>query len=160
VKIFRDNFDSKFSAQMRADAKKTGLTTDETVVLASIVEREGRSREDRPVIAGILLKRLKTDWPLQVDATLQYALGYQTFEKTWWKKELNNDDKKIKSLYNTYLYTGLPPKPICNPGLESLRAVIYPTESDYWYYLHDPSGTVHYAATIEEHNANITKYLQ
>jgi len=158
--IMFNNFDKKFTDTMKQDVGKTGLTTEKAVILASIVEREGRSTLDRPVIAGILLKRLKADWPLQVDATLQYALGYQSYEKTWWKKYLTEEDKNIVSPYNTYRNTGLPPGPICNPGLESLQAVVYPKDSEYWYYLHDPSGVVHYATTIEEHNANISKYLQ
>lgn len=160
AKMLMDNFNTKITSQMRDDAKKTGLTMNEVVILASIVEREGRTAEDRPVIAGILLKRLKADWPLQVDATLQYALGYQSSEKTWWKKSLFDEDKKIQSPYNTYANTGLPPKPICNPGIESLKAVIYSTSSEYWYYLHDTAGVVHYGKTIDDHNTNITKYLQ
>ncbi len=160
AKILTDNFNKKITPQMLADAKKSGLTLDEVIILASIVEREGNSGTDRPVIAGILLKRLKADWPLEVDATLQYALGYQGAEKTWWKKDLTEDDKKLKSPYNTYTNTGLPPTPISNPGLESINAVIYPQSSDYWYYIHDTTGTIHYAKTIEEHNANIAKYLQ
>ena len=160
AQIFLDNFNKKVTAQMRTDAKKSGLTLDQVLVMASIVEREGRSAEDRPVIAGILLKRLKEDWPLEVDATLQYALGYQAPDKTWWKKYLTDEDKKINSPYNTYTNTGLPPTPICNPGIESITAVIYPADSQYWYYIHDTTGAVHYAKTIQEHNANITKYLQ
>lgn len=160
VKMFSDNFDKKVTTKMREDAKKSGFTLDEVMILASLVEKEGKTNEDRPVIAGIIEKRLKADWPLQVDATIQYALGYQPLEKTWWKKELRADDLKMKSLYNTYLNPGLPPAPICNPGLESITSVIYPKDSDYWYYLHDPTGAVHYAKTIDEHNANSAKYLQ
>jgi len=158
--LFTTTFDKKVDEAMRADAKKTGLTFPEVMTLASIVEREGRTNEDRPVIAGILLKRLKADWPLQADATLQYALGYQTGEKTWWKKGLNQEDKKVKSPYNTYLHPGLPPEPIANPGLASIKAVIYPKETDYWYYIHDLEGVVHYGRTLEEHNSNVAKYLQ
>lgn len=158
--LFTSTFDKKVDEAMRADAKKIGLTFPEVLTLASIVEREGRTDDDRPVIARILLKRLKADWPLQADATLQYALGYQAGEKTWWKKNLFDEDKKVTSLYNTYLHPGLPPGPIANPGLGSIKAVIYPKETDYWYYLHDPEGGVHYAKTLEEHNANSAKYLQ
>ena len=93
--IFRKVFDEKVDDVLREDAKKTGLTWNEVITLASIVEREGRSDEDRPVIAGILLKRLKADWPLQADATLQYVLGYQAFEKSWWKKSLTAADKTV-----------------------------------------------------------------
>ena len=160
AKMFADNFNAKVTLLMREDAKKTGLTLDEVIILASIVEREGRTAQDRPMIAGILLKRLKADWPLQVDASLQYVLGYQPAEKTWWKKSLFDDDKKIKSPYNTYTNPGLPPKPISNPGLESIKAVIYAGDSDYWYYLHDLAGGVHYGESVDEHNANIEKYLR
>lgn len=160
VNIFLDTFDKKVTPQMRTDAKSLGLSFDQVITLASIVEREGRTDEDRPIIAGILLKRLKARWPLQTDATLQYALGYQPNEKSWWKRTLYEEDKKINSPYNTYLRPGLSPKPIANPGLASIRAVIYPTETDYWYYLHDSTGSVHFAKTIEEHNANIVKYLE
>lgn len=145
---------------MREDAKTIDLSLGQVIILASIVEREGRSAEDRPIIAGILLKRLKADWPLQTDATLQYALGYQAREKSWWKKSLTLEDKNVRSAYNTYLNPGLPPGPISNPGIESIKAVIYPKESEYWYYLHDPAGSVHYATTIEEHNANVAQYLR
>ncbi|MEK7544108.1 MAG: endolytic transglycosylase MltG [Patescibacteria group bacterium] len=158
--LFLSTFEAKVDEKMRSDAKKTGLSFDEVMTLASIVEREGRSEEDRPVIAGILFNRIQADWPIQADATLQYALGYQVREKTWWKKSLTDEDKKVKSPYNTYLHTGLPPGPIANPGLASIRAVISPKESDYWYYLHDPKGGVHYARTLEEHNRNSEKYLQ
>ncbi len=160
ARLFYTTFDAKVDEKMRSDAKKTGLTFDEVLTLASIVEREGRTEEDRPMIAGILLNRLRADWPLQADATLQYALGYQVREKTWWKKSLTDEDKKIESAYNTYLHRGLPPRPISNPGLSSIRAVIYPKETAYWYYLHDPDGGIHYGRTLEEHNSNIAKYLR
>jgi UPF0755 protein len=160
VEMLIENFNKKVTPNMREDAKKTGLTFDQTITLASLVEREGQTDADRPVIAGILLNRIKADMPLQVDATLQYALGYQPFEKSWWKKELSDDDKKINSPYNTYANPGLPPGPIANPGLASIKAAIYPTATDYLYYLHDKTGTVHYAKTVEDHNANVRKYLQ
>lgn len=159
AEYFIKNFDKKVTSAMREDAKKTGLMFDQAITLASIVEREGRTNEDRPIIAGILLKRLKADWPLQVDATIQFALGYQSVEKSWWKKSLTNADKTLKSPYNTYLHTGLPPGPISNPGLASINAVIYPVQTDYWYYIHDSSGVAHFAKTLEEHEANIARYL-
>ncbi len=145
---------------MRKDAQATGLSFNDVIILASVVEREGRTDEDRPVIAGILLKRLKADWPLQTDATIQYALGYQPFEKSWWKKFLSADDKKIKSPYNTYIHQGLPPGPIANPGLSSINAVISLKETSYWYYLHDPKGVAHFGVTLEDHEKNIATYLQ
>lgn len=149
AKIFLDTFEEKVPEGVSEDV----------VTLASIVEREGRTDEDRPIIAGILRKRLDAGWPLQADATLQYALGYQSNEKSWWKKSLTSQDKKIRSPYNTYLNPGLPPGPIANPGLSAIRAVLTPEETEYWYYLHDPDGGVHYGRTLEEHEANIDRFL-
>lgn len=159
TQLFLDTFNKKVTSQMRQDAQKIGLPFDQVIILASIVEREGRTNEDRPVIAGILLKRLRAGWPLQADATLQYTLGYQPDQKSWWKKELTAADKLIASPYNTYAHPGLPPAPIANPGLAAINAVIYPVDTPYWYYLHDPEGKAHFAKTIEEHNENIAKYL-
>jgi len=156
----KSNFNSKVTPEIRAGIEAQGLTFDEGLTLASIVEREGRTAEDRPVIAGILLKRLKEGWALETDATIQYLLGYQSEQKTWWKKAIFNSDKEIKSPYNTYKNTGLPPAPIASPGLESLRAVANPTPSNYWFYLHAPDGSVHYGATFEEHQENISRYLR
>lgn len=158
--MLRQNFNEKVTPQILADAKKNGLSENELIILASLVEREGRSSLDRPIIAGILLNRLQKNWPLQVDATLQYALGYQSLEKTWWKKELTDEDKKIRSPYNTYINTGLPPGPICSPGLESFVATAYPQMTEYMYYIHDKAGTAHYAKTIEEHLENVATYLR
>jgi UPF0755 protein len=132
---------------------------DELLILASLIEREGKSENDKPIIAGVLINRLKKNWPLQVDATLQYAIGYQSQEKTWWKKNLTNLDKKIVSPFNTYENVGLPPAPIANPGLMSIRSAMNPIETDYMYYLHDENGQVHFARNILEHEQNINKYL-
>jgi len=160
VSMFRANFNKKVTPEMLNALTKEGMTKDELVTIASLVEREGRTSTDRPIIAGIFLNRLRRNWPLQVDATLQYALGYQQREKTWWKKELTDEDKKFDSPYNTYLNSGLPPTPIANPGLEAINAVIYPQVTDYMFYLHDKTGVAHYAKTIEEHLKNIRAYLQ
>ncbi len=160
IAIFTEAFNKNVTPDMKADIRASGMTLHEVITLASIIEREGHTNDDRPVIAGILINRLKAGWPLQTDATLQYALGYQSKEKTWWKKSLYDEDKKINSPYNTYANTGLPPGPISNPGLAAIRAAIYPKQSDYWYYIHDPSGGVHYATTLDEHNANVEKYLR
>lgn len=121
------------------------------VIMASIIERETKGNEEKPVVAGILYKRLENDWPLQVDATIQYAKGN-------WKPILSSD-KELNSPYNTYKFTGFPPSPISNPGEASLKASMNPEPSDYWYYIHDESGTIHYARDLDEHNANIQKYL-
>lgn len=136
----------------------------EIVTLASIVEREVKEEKDRPIVSGILLKRLKNGMSLDVDATVQYAVANLKCQISegkcdWWPKKLTSQDLKINSPYNTYLNPGLPPTPIANPGLSSLQAAAFPKETDYWYYLSDKTGKIHYARTLEEHNQNIEKYL-
>lgn len=146
--------------------KKAGSLLPESLILASIVEREVHGN-DRAIVAGILLKRLAAGWPMQVDATVQYAVASEKCEGRnvkgemceWWPKNLTKNDLEIKSPYNTYLNKGLPPGPICNPGLAAIRAVINPVQTDYWYYLSDKNGVTRYAKTIEEHNQNIRRYL-
>jgi len=160
VALFEENFNAKITVEMKDAVKKSGYTFDQVLALASLVEREGINDADRPMIAGILYNRLKKDWPLQVDATLQYILGYQAKEKSWWTKFVGDEDKKLDSLYNTYKYPGLPVGPISNPGFSAIKAAIYPAKSDYMYYLHDKNGIIHFAKTLEEHNANVSKYLQ
>lgn len=160
AQIFYRNFQQKFDESLQNEARRKDLDEKEILILASIVEREAKFEEDRPVVAGIVLKRYQQDWPLQADATIQYALGYQPNQKSWWKKALTKEDLKIDSTYNTYEDTGLPPAPICNPGLASIKAVVYPQETDYWYYLSDSQGQMHYAQTLEGHNQNIEDYLR
>ena len=157
--ILDKNFKKKFSDDLRTKATNNGFTQKEVLTLASIVEREARSKEERPVIAGILIKRWREGLSIAADATIQYALGYSNEEKSWWRKNLTEEDLKINSPYNTRLKTGLPPAPICNPGLASIKAVVSPGESSYYFYLHDVDGKVHYARTFEEHQQNIRKYL-
>lgn len=145
--------------------KKTPMPSKEVLILASIVEREARNKDDRPIVAGILLKRLEKDWALQADATIQYAVATAHCSlstvhcQNWWPKSLTREDLKIKSPYNTYLYPGLPLGPISNPGLAAINAVLEPVESDFWFYLSDREGKMHYAKTAEEHEENISKYL-
>lgn len=159
IKILRRNFDRRFGRKMRKDAQEKGLSLEEVVRLASIVEREVRFNEDRPIVAGILIKRLREGVPLQADATIQYATGFDNEENTWWEKNVAKN-LELDSPYNTRKYLGLPPTPICNPGLASLKAVVYPQETDYWYYLSDSDGKMHYAVTLEEHIQNINTYLR
>lgn len=153
--IMKGTFERKFSELPKSSE---GFTKDQIVIIASLVEREAKFQEDRPLVASVILNRLRINMPLQIDATVQYALGYQEEEKTWWKKNLTKEDIKIDSSYNTYKNVGLPPSPIANPGLDVLKAVVSPSQTDYLYYLSDKSGRNHYAKTIEEHNENIKKF--
>ncbi len=159
ISILEDNFDKKFE-QIKDQADKNNLSEEEVVILASMVEREARTAEDKQEVANILLKRYREEWTLDIDATVQYILGYQPDQKRWWKKELSFDDLEIDSPYNTYKVTGLPPAPICNPGFDSLSAVANADDSTpYWFYISDSDGKLRFAETLEEHNANIEKYL-
>jgi UPF0755 protein len=156
----RDNFDLKYNSDLQAKIKKLGLTPSEGVILASIVEREARSDEARKMVASILLKRLNMDMGLNVDAAIQYALGYQPQEESWWKRHLTKADLQINSIYNTYIHKGLPPTPICNPSLSAFEAVANADpKTPYLYYYHDSEGVPHYAKTLEEHNQNVANYL-
>lgn len=156
VDTLRKTFDSRFTEGFGSKIRSKGLTETQGIILASIVEREARSDQVRTMVASILLKRLKLDMGLNADATLQYALGYQPQEKSWWKRHLSSGDKKIDSPYNTYLHKGLPPAPICNPSLSALAAVANADpNTPYLYYYHDSKGNSHYGKTLEEHNQNV-----
>lgn len=152
-------FDQKVDKKILARGVQNGLSEEEVIILASLIEREAKTNEERPIVAGILVNRLKSGIALQVDATVQYAKGYDAAKNSWWPQIAPADYREVQSLYNTYLYLGLPPSPIANPGLESIRAAAEPANTDYLYYLHDHEGKVHFAKTIEEHNQNIRQFL-
>lgn len=152
--------------------KKAPEIDKKTLIIASIIEREIRNSQDRKIIAGILWKRLENNWPLQADATVQYAIasakcgglpagmaGRRVECGDWWPHNLTKTDLAIKSPYNTYVKRGLPPEPIANPGLDAIEAAISPLSSDYWFYLSDKDGVTHYARTDAEQADNIQKYL-
>ncbi len=126
------------------------------IIIASLIEREAKHSEDRELVSSVIHNRLKIGMPLQVDATVQYALGKKG---NWWPQNLTHEDLQTESPYNTYRHPGLPPKPIANPSLASITAALNPKETDYLYYLSDANGVNHYAATLEEHNQNIAQYL-
>jgi len=155
IKALTSNFEKKYN---NIPKNNSSLSKEQIVIIASMVEREAKYPQDRPLVASVILNRLQKGMPLQIDATIQYALGYQPLSRTWWKKNLSTDDLKINSAYNTYLNPGLPPTPISNPGKDSLNAVINAPNTEYLYYVSDKLGHNHYAKTLEEHNANIKKY--
>ena len=147
-----NNFGSKMTLELRQSIKEQGKTIHEILTVASIIEREVRTDQDRPLVAGIFWKRLNAGIALQADSTINYI----THKKM---QAVSIKDLAIDSAYNTYKYAGLPPGPICNPGLASIKAAIYPRDSDYWYFLTDRDGKVYYAKDFEGHKANKTKYL-
>jgi UPF0755 protein len=154
---------------------EAGFTLEEAVIFGSLVEREISDDEDRPVVAGIIIKRWQEGGLLGVDATTQYsaarlkvcnpitAVVCPTVEEAmiidWWPEELSSEDLAWDSPYNTRKNAGLPPKPIANPGLSALEAVMNYTETPYRYYLTDENGITHYAVTLEEHNRNVSQHL-
>jgi len=133
--------------------KASGHSLHEIVTMASLVEEETKTDEERPVVAGILWKRYDGNIGLGVDATVRYILDKPT-------SAITVSDLETVSPYNTRKFRGLPPGPIANPGLKSILATLEPQESPYWYYLHDSKGVIHYATTNEEHNENRRKYLR
>lgn len=159
IDIFNKNFQKKVTAEIIAKANRKNLNSDDLIIVASLVEREARLTEDRPLVASVILNRLKIGMKLDIDATIQYALGYQPDQKSWWKKDLTAEDMAIDSPYNTYTNPGLPPTPIANSGLAAINAVVEAPETDYLYYVADKNGKSHFAKDIEEHNANISTYL-
>lgn len=138
---------------LRDEAAKQKRSWGDVVILASILEREVQTSEDRRVVAGILLRRMEIGMALQVDATFAYMLG-----KT--SDELTLDDLKSDSPYNTYTNRGLPPGPIGNPGLDTLDAALHPIKTPYLYYLSDKEGITRFAKTFEEHKLNKQRYLR
>lgn len=161
LQIMTDNFNNKVTDEIRAQIEEKGLTFEEGLTLASMVEREARTEESRQKVASIMLKRIEDEMKLDIDATVQYAVGYSKEEQTWWKQGLTFDDLEVDSPYNTYTNPGIPPGPICNPSLSSIRAVANADPSiPYYFYLTDPQGRMHYGVTNDEHNENIKKYLK
>lgn len=146
------NFDNRLTPELREEIKNQGKTLNEVITMASIIEREVRSDEDRKVVSGLFWDRIKNGQPLQSCATIAYVLGEN-------KDQYSFEDTRIESPYNTYINAGIPPGPICNPGISSIEAAIYPKYTDYNYFLSDPkTGKTVFSRTIEEHNANKYKY--
>jgi UPF0755 protein len=152
-----DNFDNKLTQQMRSDIKAQGKSISEIVTMASIIEKEapfyGKDNSDPKIVSGIFWNRLANKQDLQSDATLSFI--FKDNKPTHEGNDLNN-----LSPYNTYKYRGLPPGPICNPGLLALEAAIYPEKSDYNYFLTAPDGNIYYAKTYAEHLQNKYRYLK
>lgn len=148
-----DNFNLKLNEELRNQITKEEKTIFEVITLASIIEKEVRTAKDKKIAAGIFYKRLEQGIPLESDATVNYVTGKQALQPSI-------ADTKTESLYNTYLYLGLPPGPISNPGLSSIEAAIYPEDSDYLYFLTKPDGSTVFSKTYEEHLQNKNKYLK
>lgn len=152
VNDMRENFTKKISA-VEGELSQSKRSLREVIILASLIEEEVQTEEDRKIVAGIIENRLAKNMPLQIDATFQYIIGKGS-------AELTLDDLAVDSPYNTYRNKGLPPTAISNPGIQSILAVLNPTPTPYLFYLSDKNGKTHYAKTFEEHKINKAKYLR
>ncbi|MDO9573665.1 MAG: endolytic transglycosylase MltG, partial [Candidatus Contubernalis sp.] len=148
-------FQEVFNDTYQERAEELGMTVHEVVTLASIIEREARLKEERPLISGVFHNRLQRNMLLQSCATVQYALGEI-------KPKLTNKDLEIESPYNTYIHTGLPPGPIASPGRDALHAALYPEETDKLYFVlrGDNSGGHYFSKTLQEHLENQRKAVR
>lgn len=156
-------FGRQVTPDLIAAGRAQGLTLHQMVTLASIVEREVASAEERPLIAAVFLNRLRDGIPLQADPTVQFAVSRvpgNVERFGYWKTQLTFADLEIDSPYNTYLNRGLPPGPIANPGIASIEAVAHPAAVDYLYFVAAPAcdGTHLFASTLEAHNANAARF--
>ena len=148
-----DEREKQFTEQMYKDIEKSGRTVFEVLTMASILEREVRSEEDKKIVADLFWRRYDQNWALQADSTVHYAVGKKGDVFT------TAEDRDSLSPWNTYRYPGLPLGPISTPNIDSIMAAIYPEGNDYWYFLTDDKGVVRYGKTLEEHNLNRQKHL-
>ncbi|MDO8463428.1 MAG: endolytic transglycosylase MltG [bacterium] len=147
------HFDTQMTLVLREEIAASGRTLHQVVTMASIIEEEVADDAARPIVADILWKRRDQGWLLQADSTVNYVTGKSDARTLF-------ADHAVDSSFNTYRYAGLPRGPISNPGMASILAAIRPEPSPYWFFLTAPDGTMHYARTLDEHNANIRKYLR
>lgn len=153
IAVMVRNFAAHLTSDLRNGFEKQGLTVYEAVTLASLVEREAVHEEERSLIASVYLNRVKIGMKLEADPTVQYAIGYNLLQQTWWTNPLSLLDLEINSVYNTYRYLGLPPTPIASPSLGALQAVAFPAEmNDYYFRARcDGSGFHEFSETFDEH---------
>jgi len=156
------NFDQKFDDSMQAKITEQNKTILQVIALASIVEREVPNKDDRAQVAGLYWNRLAQGMKLEADPTVQYAKDNQSPPQKYddfWPKVTAQDYQNINSQYNTYQIAGLPPGPICNPGLDAIKTTIYYNQNDYLYFFNTKDGKTIYSKTNEEHEENLKKYL-
>ena len=152
IATLSENFVEK-TTEFRDQAKTVGKKWEDVVIMASLIEEEAATAEDRRIVSGILWKRIAIGMRLQLDASFAYLLGKSS-------SEITAKDLDLDSPYNTYRYKGLPPSPIANPGADAILAALVPTKNPYLYYLSDKKGIMHYAKTFDEHKINKARYLR
>lgn len=146
-------FRHKVMEDLAGDIKASGRSIDDIITVASLVEEETRTAAERPIVAGIIWKRYDERMVLGIDAAVRYMLDKPT-------SAITQADLQVDSPYNLRKVPGLPPGPIANPGISSIKAALNPEKSPYYYYLHDNNGAIHYAVTNDEHNVNRAKYIR
>jgi UPF0755 protein len=156
VRTLVQNFGLYLTPELRTAFAAQDLSIFEAVVLASIVEREAVVEDEMPAIASVFFNRLEAGMKLDTDPSVQYAIGWNPAQGTWWTNPLSAADLQVDSPFNTYLYPGLPPAPISNPSLAALQAVAFPDTTPYYYFRArcDGSGRHSFAETFEEHVKN------
>jgi UPF0755 protein len=154
--LILSEFTKNLDDTLIAGFTRQGLNLHDAVILASIIEKEAVVDDEKPLIASVFLNRLAQGMRLETDPTVQYSLGFNEETGSWWKSPLSLSDLKIESPYNTYITYGLPPTPICNPDLGSLRSVAFPADTPYFYFRAacDGSGRHNFSITFEEHLEN------
>lgn len=156
LRVLAIEFNAHLTAELRAGFEQHGLDLQQAVILASIVQREAMVAEEGPMIASVFYNRLDAGIKLDSDPTVQYALGFNQDQATWWTNPLSLADLETLSAYNTYQNAGLPPGPISNPGMAAFQAVAFPADSPYYYFRArcDGSGMHNFAVSFEEHLQN------
>jgi UPF0755 protein len=150
--ILTDQFFRELPPDAAVRAGHLGLTVPQVITIASLIEREAQADDERPLMAGVYYNRLRAGMPLEVDATIEYVFPEH-------HTVITRRDLEIDSPYNTYRHTGLPPTPIANPGKASIDAAFAPVASQYLFYVYKGNGHHAFAKTLEEHNANVARYL-
>jgi UPF0755 protein len=151
-KVFT-NLEDKVTVEIRTEMNKQKKNLFTVLIMASLVEREAQTEADMKMVADIFWRRYEKGWALQSCASVNYITGKST-------PAVSAEDQQVDSLYNTYKYSGLPLGPVGNPNLTAIKAVLYPTKNSYWYFMSGTDGKMRYATTLDEHNANVWRYLR
>lgn len=158
IDVMLQNFDQRVTIEMRQQALDNGLDLFQALTLASIVEREAVVPEERPIIASVYLNRLRRGMYLEADPTVQYAKGYDAQAARWWPRLALDELRAVDSPFNTFIHPGLPPGPICSPGLASIQAVLNPADTEFLFFHAKGDGSHAFAKTFEEHLENQKQY--
>lgn len=155
LSLMLQRLDNAMTPQLWERISASGRSLHEILTIASIIEREVVEDSERVLVSAVIWNRLEAGMPLQMDSTVQYAVGR---EAEWWKRDLSSEDLKTESAYNTYYVTGLPPTPIASPGLASIEAAASPANVPYLFFVARGDGTHAFSVTYEEHQANVERY--